>query len=350
VVAIADDAGADVGTGGVATGTETIEETMGAVAIGVSTAASEIAGSITIEITSVDEISAIGASMIGCDASSGVSRTIGLIMIGESAIGIVVILAEESAVAGIVSTIGCSTGGDEMFDVGSVGDVVFAVAVIDVALVTGTESVTMTGAVVDVGSTAVDIIVTSGLVDETGSIIWVNGNMGSGVTMLYPMSVLRGARSKSDFLGVAFAGPGQNQDTGHKVVLVAPETSANVRSKTIAVGGGVSTYRGLVKATKAAIGSSVTVVCDTMMLDGDSRATTIPIIDDAAPDCAMTHEATVGKIGDDQLAYLATRGLNTDAARRAIVNGFFDPIVKELPLEYAVEFLELVNLEMEGNI
>lgn len=188
------------------------------------------------------------------------------------------------------------------------------------------------------------------LVDEDGTIVWVNGNMGSGITMLYPMSVLRGARSKSDFLGVAFAGPGQNQDTGHKVALVAPETSANIRSKTIAVGGGVSTYRGLVKATKAAIGSSVNVVCDTMMLDGESRAMTIPIIDDAAPDCAITHEATVGKIGDDQLAYLATRGLNADAARRAIVNGFFDPIVKELPLEYAVEFLELVNLEMEGNI
>ena len=188
------------------------------------------------------------------------------------------------------------------------------------------------------------------LVDEEGSIIWVNGNMGSGVTMLYPMSVLRGARSKSDFLGVAFAGPGQNQDTGHKVALIAPITSANVRSKTITVGGGASTYRGLVKATKAAVGSSVTVVCDTMMLDVESRAMTIPIIDDAAPDCAITHEATVGRIGDDQLAYLATRGLNPDAARRAIVSGFFDPIVKELPLEYAVEFLELVNLEMEGNI
>ncbi len=188
------------------------------------------------------------------------------------------------------------------------------------------------------------------LVDEDGSIIWVNGNMGSGVTMLYPMSVLRGARSKSDFLGVAFAGPGQNQDTGHKVVLVAPMTSANVRSKTIAVGGGVSTYRGLVLATKGAQGSTVNVVCDTMMLDGESHAETIPIIDDAAPDCAITHEATVGKIDDDQLAYLATRGLNPEASRRAIVNGFFDPIVKELPLEYAVEFLELVNLEMEGSL
>ena len=188
------------------------------------------------------------------------------------------------------------------------------------------------------------------LVDEDGTIVWVNGNMGSGVTMLYPMSVLRGARSKSDFLGVAFAGPGQNQDTGHKVALVAPMTSANVRSKSIAVGGGVSTYRGLVKATKGATGASATITCDTMMLDGESRAMTIPIIDDAAPDFSVTHEATVGKLGDDQLAYLATRGLNPEASRRAIVNGFFDPIVQQLPLEYAVEFLELVGLEMEGSL
>lgn len=186
------------------------------------------------------------------------------------------------------------------------------------------------------------------LVDEDGIIQWVNGNMGSGVTMLYPMSVLRGARSKSDFLGVAFAGPGQNQDTGHKVALVAPNTSANVRSKTIAVGGGVSTYRGLVKTTKAAVDSIVTVVCDTLLMDNESRAVTIPIIDDVAPDLSISHEATVGKIGDDQLSYLATRGLNPDESRRAIVNGFFDPIVKSLPLEYAVEFLELVGLEMEG--
>ena len=188
------------------------------------------------------------------------------------------------------------------------------------------------------------------LVDADGTIVWVNGNMGSGVTMLYPMSVLRGARSKSDFLGVAFAGPGQNQDTGHKVALVAPMTSANVRSKSITVGGGVSTYRGLVKATKGAIGASATITCDTMMLDGESRAMTIPIVDDAAPDFSVTHEATMGKLGDDQLAYLATRGLNPEASRRAIVNGFFDPIVQQLPLEYAVEFLELVGLEMEGSL
>lgn len=188
------------------------------------------------------------------------------------------------------------------------------------------------------------------LVDEDGTIVWVNGNMGSGVTMLYPMSVLRGARSKSDFLGVAFAGPGQNQDAGHKVALVAPMTSANVRSKSIAVGGGVSTYRGLVKATKGATGALATITCDTMMLDDQSRAMTIPIIDNAAPDFSVTHEATVGKLGDDQLAYLATRGLNPEASRRAIVNGFFDPIVQQLPLEYAVEFLELVGMEMEGSL
>lgn len=184
------------------------------------------------------------------------------------------------------------------------------------------------------------------LVDEDGVIAWVNGNMGSGVTMLYPMSVLRGARAKSDYLGVAFAGPGQEQDTGHKVALVAPQTTANVRAKSVAMGGGVSTYRGLVKATPAAVDSSVSVVCDTLMLDGISRAVTIPVIDDGAPDMTVTHEASVGRLNDAQVAYLAARGLDGDAARRAIMNGFLDPIVRELPLEYAVEFLELVSLEM----
>ncbi len=188
------------------------------------------------------------------------------------------------------------------------------------------------------------------LVDDDGTITWVNGNMGSGVTMLYPMSVLRGARSKSDFLGVAFAGPGQVQDTGHKVALVGPNTSANVRAKSIAVGGGISTYRGVVKATSSAVDASVSVVCDTLLMDSTSSANTIPVIDDAAPDMTVTHEASVGRLNDVQLAYLASRGLDGDAARRAVVNGFLDPISRELPLEYAVEFLELVRLEMEGAV
>lgn len=188
------------------------------------------------------------------------------------------------------------------------------------------------------------------LVDEGGSISWVNGNMGSGATMLYPMSVLRGERSRSDFLGVAFAGAGQEQDTGHKVALVAPNTSANVRSKSIAIAGGVSTYRGLVKTTAGAVDSNISVVCDTLMMDGESRAVTIPIVDDSSESATITHEATVGKLDDAQLAYLATRGLDADTARRAMIHGFLDPIVRELPLEYAVEFLELVNLEMEGAV
>ncbi|MEK9155631.1 MAG: Fe-S cluster assembly protein SufB [Patescibacteria group bacterium] len=188
------------------------------------------------------------------------------------------------------------------------------------------------------------------LVDEDGTIVWLNGNMGSGVTMLYPMSVLRGAGSKSDYLGIAFAGPGQEQDTGHKVALVAPNTSANVRSKSIAVGGGTSTYRGLVKSTRSAVNSAVSVVCDTLMLDEFSRAITIPIIEDGAPDMTVTHEATVGRLDDAQMNYLATRGLTVDEARRTIVGGFLDPIVRELPLEYAVEFLELVSLEMDGAV
>lgn len=188
------------------------------------------------------------------------------------------------------------------------------------------------------------------LVDDEASISWVNGNMGSGVTMLYPMSVLRGTGAKSDYLGVAFAGPGQEQDTGHKVALAAPNTSANVRSKSIVIGGGVSTYRGLVTATGAAKDSNVSVVCDALIMDSESQAITIPIIDDSSPDMNVTHEATIGRVDDAQLAYLYTRGLDADSARRAVINGFLDPIVRELPLEYAVEFLELVSLEMNGSV
>ncbi len=186
------------------------------------------------------------------------------------------------------------------------------------------------------------------IVDEDGMIKWVNGNMGSGVTMLYPMSVLRGKRAKSDYLGVAFAGEGQIQDTGHKVAMVAAETSANVRAKGISIGGGKSIYRGLVKVTKGAVGSTVSVVCDTLLMDDISTAVTIPIIDDASASSSITHEATVGRLDDKQMQYLATRGLDDDSARRAIVGGFLDPIVSALPLEYAVEFIELVNMEMDG--
>lgn len=186
------------------------------------------------------------------------------------------------------------------------------------------------------------------IVDEGGTIEWLNGNMGSGTTMLYPMSVLRGAGAKSDYLGVAFAGPGQEQDTGHKVALVAPRTSATVRAKSISAGGGVSTYRGLVKVTPGAVDSTVRVQCDALMLDGESISKTIPVMKVETSRSTVSHEASVGKIGEKEMNYLASRGLDQERATHLLVGGFLDPITRELPLEYAVEFKKLIELEMRS--
>jgi Fe-S cluster assembly protein SufB len=186
------------------------------------------------------------------------------------------------------------------------------------------------------------------VVDENGMIEWLNGNMGSGTTMLYPMSVLRGARAKSDYLGVAFAGPDQVQDTGHKVAMVAPDTSATVRSKSISGGGGESLYRGLVKITPGAKNAKVSVRCDALMLDGESRSQTIPKMMVGAPSATVVHEASVGRISERELFYLESRGLDRSAATKVLVGGFLEPIVKALPLEYAVELQKLIELEMES--
>jgi Fe-S cluster assembly protein SufB len=186
------------------------------------------------------------------------------------------------------------------------------------------------------------------VVDANGTIEWLNGNMGSGTTMLYPMSVLRGEGAKSDYLGIAFAGPGQVQDTGHKVALVAPRTSATVRAKSISGGGGESLYRGLVKVTPAAKGAKVSVQCDALMLDGQSVSKTIPKIEVSTDDSTVVHEATVGRISEKELFYLESRGLNTAEATRTLVGGFLEPVVKALPLEYAVELQKLIELEMES--
>ncbi|MCR4312269.1 MAG: Fe-S cluster assembly protein SufB [Candidatus Uhrbacteria bacterium] len=186
------------------------------------------------------------------------------------------------------------------------------------------------------------------LVDEDGTIEWLNGNLGSGTTMLYPMSVLRGARARSSYLGVAFAGAGQVQDTGAKAALVAPDTSATIRAKSLSMGGGVSTYRGLVKVTPAAKRSTVSVICDALMLDDESVSNTIPVMSVDRADALVSHEASVGRIGERELGYLMARGLAPDAARRLIVGGFLEPIVADLPLEYAVELEKLIDLEMEG--
>ncbi len=184
------------------------------------------------------------------------------------------------------------------------------------------------------------------LVDEDGEIVWLNGNMGSCTTMLYPMSILRGARAKSTYEGVAFAGPGQEQDTGHKVALVAPDTSAIVRAKGISVGGGISTYRGLVKVTGKADRAKIHVQCDGLMLDGESVSKTIPVLQIENSSVEVAHEARVGRIDERALSYLSSRGVSADAALRMMVTGFVESVTKELPLEYAVEFLKLIELEV----
>ncbi len=188
------------------------------------------------------------------------------------------------------------------------------------------------------------------LVDENGVIEWVNGNMGSGVTMLYPCSVLRGRGARSDSLGVAFAGPGQEQDTGSKVIHAAPHTTSTIRAKSISAGGGVSTYRGLVKVTKKAEHSSVGVECDALLMDESSVSNTYPSMDVAIDTVNIAHEATVGRIGDDEIFYLMSRGLSEEMALQMVVSGFIEPIVKALPLEYALELNKLIALEMEGSV
>ena len=188
------------------------------------------------------------------------------------------------------------------------------------------------------------------VVDENGFMEWINGNMGSCVTMLYPCTVLRGRNSKVDHIGIAFAGKGQNQDVGAKVYHSAPNTSSTIISKSISKDGGITTYRGLVKIPKGSKNVKCSVKCDALMMDDISKSDTIPYIEVNEKDCHLAHEATVGKISKQQLFYLMSRGLNEEQATQMIVSGFIEPITKELPLEYAVEFNRLVELEMEGSL
>jgi Fe-S cluster assembly protein SufB len=188
------------------------------------------------------------------------------------------------------------------------------------------------------------------LVDDEGSIEWISGSFGSHVGYLYPMSVLKGRKSTSSFTGITFAGQGQNLDTGCKVVLAAPDTSASVETKSISKDGGVSTFRSSVVATPAATNSKANVSCQSLMLDDISRSDTIPAMDIRCKSVDVGHEASIGRIGDDTIFYLMSRGISEEEARTMVVNGFADPVSKELPLEYAVEMNNLIKLEMEGAI
>jgi len=188
------------------------------------------------------------------------------------------------------------------------------------------------------------------IVDEKGVIEWVNGNMGSNVTMLYPSSVLRGPGAKSDYIGVAFAGKGQHQDTGCKVYHLAPYTSSTIKAKSISKDGGITSYRGLLHIAKRAIHSRANVQCDALMMDNKSKSNTFPFMDIKQNQVEVGHEATVGKISSEQIFYLMSRGLSSEQATQMIVSGFIEPIVKALPLEYAVELNRLIEMEMEGSL
>jgi Fe-S cluster assembly protein SufB len=188
------------------------------------------------------------------------------------------------------------------------------------------------------------------LVDEDAVIEWVNGNMGSGTTMLYPASILRGRGARSDSLGVAFAGPGQNQDTGAKAIHVAPDTKSTIKAKSISVNGGITTYRGLVKVAKSAERSKVSVECDALLIGDDAISNTYPYMKINNSTTDIAHEARVGKIGDDEIFYLQSRGLSEEAAMNLVVSGFIEPVIKSLPLEYALELNKLIELEMEGSV
>ena len=187
-------------------------------------------------------------------------------------------------------------------------------------------------------------------VEAGGTVEWVSGSFGSHVGYLYPMSILAGRKATCTFTGITFAGGGQNLDTGCKVVLAAPETSAAIETKSISKGGGISTFRSSVVATENAENSAASVSCQSLMLDDQSRSDTIPAMDIRCKNVDIGHEATIGRIGDDKVFYLMSRGVPEEEARTMIVNGFADPVSKELPLEYAVEMNNLIKLEMEGAI
>lgn len=187
------------------------------------------------------------------------------------------------------------------------------------------------------------------LVEKNGTIEWVTGSFGSKVSMLYPMSILNGEGARSEFTGVTFAGKGQYLDTGTKVIHAAPYTYSNVNSKSISKDGGTCIYRGAVKVAHNAHHVKSTVNCESLMLDDISRSDTVPALDILNDKSDVGHEAKIGKISDEAIYYLMTRGISEEEARAMIVRGFVEPVSKELPLEYAVEMNNLIKLELDEN-
>ncbi|NDL55588.1 Fe-S cluster assembly protein SufB [Phytoactinopolyspora mesophila] len=185
---------------------------------------------------------------------------------------------------------------------------------------------------------------------EGATMEWVDGNIGSKITMKYPAIWLMGEHAKGETLSLAFAGEGQHQDSGAKMVHMAPHTSSSIVSKSVARGGGRTSYRGLVQVMPRATTSASTVLCDALLIDTVSRSDTYPYVDIRNDDVSMGHEATVSKVSEDQLFYLMSRGVPEDEAMAMIVRGFIEPIARELPMEYALELNRLIELQMEGAV
>ncbi len=195
-----------------------------------------------------------------------------------------------------------------------------------------------------------NLVTQRALVHEHGTMEWVDANLGSKLTMKYPSCYLLGPGAHGEILSMAFAGPGQHQDAGGKAIHFAPNTSSKITSKSISKGGGRTSYRGLLKVYKGATDVRSNVVCDALLLDERSRSDTYPYIEIDEQDVTIGHEATVSKVGEEQLFYLMSRGLNEEEATTMVVSGFIEPLVKELPMEYAIEMNRLIQLQMEGSI
>lgn len=188
------------------------------------------------------------------------------------------------------------------------------------------------------------------LVQKGGIMEWVSGSFGSHTSYLYPMTILKDADARMEFTGITFAGNGQNLDTGAKVVHAAPNTKSHISTKSISRDGGISTFRSSVSILPAAKGSKTATSCESLMLDSRSRSDTIPVMDIQTDDADVGHEAKIGRISDEAIFYLMSRGLSEEDAKAMIVGGFAEPIAKELPMEYAVEMNNLIHLEMVGSI
>jgi Fe-S cluster assembly protein SufB len=187
-------------------------------------------------------------------------------------------------------------------------------------------------------------------VEAEGHMEWIDGNIGSKLTMKYPSVYLVGPKASGEVLSVAYAGPGQHQDAGAKMVHAAPETTSKIVSKSISKDGGITTYRGLVRIEEGAHGCKSHVQCDALILDDESVSRTFPYMEVGERDAEIGHEATVSKVADEQLFYLMSRGLTQEQAMGMVVNGFIEPVTRTLPMEYAVEWSRLIELQMEGSV